>query len=46
MEEQQAWNSKCRHLVAMTSKDVADFSGALREAFPNIRFLREEYYKQ
>jgi hypothetical protein len=38
-----SWGSKCRHLVAMTRKDAANFSDSLKKAFPNIRFLPEEY---
>ncbi len=39
----KSWNSKCRYYVATTAKDAQDFSDALRAAYPDIRFLPEDY---
>lgn len=42
--ESSDFSFKTRHYVAMLPADEADFSTALRAAFPNIKFLPSEYY--
>lgn len=45
-QARKSWGSMCRHFVATTAKDAQDFTDALRDAYPNIRFLPEDYTRK
>lgn len=46
MDEYRSFRKKHFYNLLTTRRDAADFSAALRAAFPAIKFLREEYWEQ